>query len=64
MSEMSNPNSGNNSINRAADVGEGSSPGMCSLVRERGPGRHPTIVRTKWSKNVNKIVMECFLKAF
>ena len=59
MSEISNQNSENNSVNRAGPVGEGSSPGRCSLVRQRGPGRHPTTVRTKWSKNVSKIVMEC-----
>ena len=37
-------------------------PGSCSLVRQRGPGRDPTTVRTKWSNNVNKIVMECFFR--
>ena len=63
MSEMSNQNSENNSVNRAGPLGEGSSPGRCSLVRQRGPGRHPSTVRTKWSKNVNKIVMECFFKS-
>ena len=54
MSEMSNQNSENNGVNRAGPVGKGSSPGRCSLVRQQGPGRHPTTVRTKWSKNVNK----------
>ena len=41
---------------------EGSLPGSSSLVRQRGPGRDPTTVRTKWSNNVNKIVMECFFR--
>ena len=63
MSEMSNQNSENNGVNRAAPVGEGSSPGRCSLVPQRGPSRHPTTLRTKWSKNVNKIVMECFFRS-
>ena len=45
-----------------ASVVEGSLPGSSSLVRQRGPGRDPTTVRTKWSNNVNKIVMECFLR--
>ena len=62
MSEMPNQNSENNGVNRAGPVGEGSSPGRCSLVRQQGPGRHPTTVRTKWSKNVNKIVMEFFFR--
>ena len=62
MSEMSNQNSENNGVNRARPLEEGSSPGRCSLVRQRGPSRHPTTVRTKWSKYVNKIVMECFFR--
>ena len=60
---MSNQNSENNCVDRAGPTGEGSSSGRCFLVRLRGPGRHPTTVRTKWSKNVNKIVMECFFRS-
>ena len=63
MSETSNQNSENKDVSRAGPVGEGSSPGRCSLVRHRGLGRHPTTVRTKWSKNVNKIVIECFFRS-
>ena len=62
MKEMSNQNSENNSVNRAGPVGQGSSPGRCSMVQQQGPGRHPTTVRTMWSKNANKIVMECFFR--
>ena len=53
----------NNGVNRTGPVGEGSSSGRCSLVRQRGPGRHLTTVRTKWFKNVNEIFMECFLRS-
>ena len=63
ISEMSNQISENNGVNRAGPVEEGSLPGRCSLVRQRGPGRHLTAVRTKWSKNENKIVMECFVRS-
>ena len=63
MSEMSNQNSENNGVNRAGPVGGGSLPGRCSLVRQRGLGYHPTTVRTKWSKNKNNIVMECFFRS-
>ena len=62
MSEMSNQNSENNDVNRAGPVGESSSPGRCSLVRQRRPDRHPTTARTKWSKKVNKTVIECFFR--
>ena len=58
MSEMSNQNSENNRVNRAGPVEGGSSPSRCSLARQQGPRRHPTTVRTKLSKKVNKIVME------
>ena len=63
MSEMSNQNPESNYISRAGTVGEGPSPGRCSLVRQRRPSHNPTTVRTKWSKNVKKIVMESFLRS-
>ena len=63
MSEMSNENSEKNSVNRGGPVGEGSLPGRCSLVRQQRPGRLPTAVRTKWSKNVNKIAMKCLFRS-
>ena len=63
MGEMSNQNSENNGVNRAGSVGKDSSPGRCSLVQQQRPGRHPTTVRTEWSKNVDKIVMECFFRS-
>ena len=52
---MSNENFENNSVNRTAPVGEGSSPSRCSLVRQQGPGHHPATVKTKWFMKVNKI---------
>ena len=52
-----------NSINRAGPVGEGSLPSRCFLVQQQGSHHHHTTVRTKWSKNVNKIVMECFFRS-
>ena len=63
MSEMSNQNYENKGVNRTGLAGESSSPGSCPLVRQQGPGRHHTTVRTKCSKNVNKIVMECFFRS-
>ena len=63
MSEMSNQNYENKGVNGTGLVGEGSSPGSCFLVRQQGSGRHHTTVRTKCSKNVNKIVVECFFRS-
>ena len=63
MSEMSNQNSENNGVNKAGLVGEGYSPGRCSLVLQQWPGCHSTNVRTRWSKKVNSAVMECFFRS-
>ena len=63
MSEISNQNSENNGVNRAGPVGEDSLLDRRSLVQQCGPGRNPATVRTKWSKNGNKIVMECFFRS-
>ena len=60
MNNMVHQNSENNNVNRAGPLGEGSLPGRFSLVQQWGPGHHPIAVRTKCSKQVNKIVMECF----
>ena len=32
------------------------------MGEQRGPGRHPDTARMKRSKEVNKVVMECYLK--
>ena len=58
MSAMSNQNNPDNDVNGAGTFCEGPSPGRCSPVRQRRPGRYPTTVRTKWNKEVNKVVME------
>ena len=50
-------------MNGAGTLCEGPSPGRCSPVRQRRPGRYPTTVRTKWNKEVNKVVMECFYRS-
>ena len=63
MSAMSNQNNPDNGVNWAGTFCEGPSPGRCSLVRQRRPGRYPTTVRTKWNKEVNKVVMECFYRS-
>ena len=38
-------------------------PVGCSLVLQQGHSRHPTTVRTKWFKSVNKIVMQYFFRS-
>ena len=63
MSEMSNQNFENNDVNRSRPLGEGSSSGRCFLVQQRQPSRHQVTARTKWNKEVNKVVMECFYRS-
>ena len=62
ISEVSNQNSESYHVIRAGTAGESSSCDRSSLPRQRGPNCHPTTVRTKWPKNVNKIVMECLFR--
>ena len=63
MSEMSNQNFENNSLNGTRPLGKGSLPSRCFLVQQREPGRHQVTARMKWNKEVNKVVMECFYKS-
>ena len=34
-----------------------------TVGEQRRPGRHPATARMMWSKDVNKVVMECYLKS-
>ena len=58
MSEMSNQNFENNSVNGTRPLGEGSSPGRYFLVQQQEPDCHQVTARMKWKKEVNKVVME------
>ena len=63
MSEMSNQNFENNSVNGTRPLGEGSSPGRCFLVEQQEPDCHQVTARMKWKKEVNKVVMEFFYRS-
>ena len=56
MSEMSNQNFENNSVNGTRPLGEGSLPGKCFLVQQREPGHHQVTAIIKWNKEVSKVV--------
>lgn len=53
----------NNGVNGAGASSEGASPGRCPVGEQRRPGRHPDTARLKWSKEVNRVVMECYLRS-
>ena len=52
-----------NDVNGVGTSCEGTSSGRCSLGEQRGPGRYPMTARMRWSKEVNKAVMECFYRS-
>jgi len=52
-----------NDVNGAGTSCESNSSGRCSLGEQRGPGRYPMTARMRWSKEVNKVVMECFCRS-
>ena len=47
-------------MNGSGTEGEGASPGKCFSAQQRQPGRHHATARMKWSKEINKVIMECF----
>ena len=63
MSVMSNNGLFINGVNESGTSGEAFSPGRCSTGQQRGPGRQPATARVKWSRDVNKVVMKCYLKS-
>ena len=50
----------NSGVNGARTLGEGPSPGWCSMGEQRRPGRHQKTAGTGWSKEMNVAVMECY----
>ena len=50
-------------VNGTGAFSEGASSGRCPVGDQRMPGRHPATARMMWSKDVNKVVMECHLKS-
>ena len=52
-----------NGVNGTGAFSEGASSGRCPVGEQRRPGRHPATARMMWSKDVNKVVMECYLKS-
>ena len=49
MSEISNKKALNNGVKEVGAEGEGFSPGICPVSKQRGSGRHPA-TRRKCSK--------------
>ena len=60
---MSNQIFENNDENRTGTSCEGPSPSRCSSAhQQQGLGQYPATTRVKWSREVNKVVMERFYR--
>ena len=53
----------NNDVNGTGASSEGATSGRCPVEEQRRPDRHPTTARTKWTKELNNLVMKCFYKS-
>ena len=62
ISKMSNQNFENNGVNRARPVGEGSLPGSCSLVWQRGPGHHATTAKNSGLRMWIRLLWNVYLE--
>ena len=65
---MQNDNLSNNGVNEIGANSEGLSPGRSPPAQQRGSGRHHAtagikIGRKKWEKEVNKVVIECWIRS-
>ena len=63
ISQMSNQDIENSSVNGSRPLGEGSSSGRCFLVKQQEASYHQVAGRMKWNKEINKVVMECFYRS-
>ena len=52
-----------NGVNGTGACNKGALSGRCPVGEQRRPSRHPATARMMWSKDVNKVVMECYLQA-
>ena len=50
----------NNDVNGTGTLCEGPPSGRCPVGEQRRPGRHSATARLNWTKEINKLVMECF----
>ena len=52
-----------NGVNGTGAFTEDVSSDRCPVRKQRRHGRHPATARMMWSKDVNKAVIECYLKS-
>ena len=52
-----------NGVNGTHATSEGVTPGRVTGGEQPAPGRYPATARAKWSKDLNKLVMKCYIKS-
>ena len=52
-----------NGVNGTQGTSEGVTPGRVAGGQQPAPGRYPNTARTKWSKDLNKLLMKCYIKS-
>ena len=52
-----------NGVNGTGAFSEVALSDRCPVRKQRRHGRHPATARMIWSKDVNKVVIECYLKS-
>ena len=60
MMKMENNTCRENGVNGTATLRGSALPGRVVGEQQPTPGRHQSTARTKWNKEVNRIVMRCF----
>ena len=60
---MSNTENLDNDVNEVITGGNDVSSGRCFTGEQGEPGRNQATARTKWEKEVNKVVMECYFRS-
>ena len=63
MSDINQNKCSDNDVNGAGASSEGASSGRCPVGEQHRPGRQHATARVKWSKEVNKVVIECYLRS-
>ena len=61
--EMNDKDTHDNGVNGIRATSEGATPSRVSGEQQPAPGRYPATVRAKWSEELNRLVMKCYIRS-
>lgn len=61
--EMSDKDRHDNGVSGTRVTSEGATSGRVSGKEQQAPGCYPATARTKWPKEVNRVVMKCYIQS-